>query len=731
VPMKKKFSRDVALPTAAVMLLAALLVCAVLFFSTARVDALATERQTKLASLVMKQTMASIAHDQEASTYWDDAVVNVKAARPDLDWIDNNLGVWFYTYYGHDEAYILTPGDRPLYAMKGGRRVAPASYARVSRQGTQLAGQLRSLMLSGAEGATAPGSQTPGIADIGIVGGRPAIISVKPILSETGNIPQAPGSEYLHVSIRYLDGSLLKEMEGEYWFTGARFSWQPPQEAGFASHPIMARNGNVIGYFAWRPFKPGAEVADTMMLVLGGALAVIALLVAWLLLRIRRSTLELQASEAQAQHLAFHDVLTGLPNRALFNDRLDMALARARRGEEVALLLLDLDRFKHVNDSLGHQAGDALIREFSGRLARLLREHDTVARLGGDEFGIILSAMAPDWELSTLCERILEAVRLPFEIVDNQAYVGVSIGVAVAPTDGTERIDLLRKADIALYRAKGEGRDCYRIFTRDMDESVRMRGAIEEDLRTALDAGQDLRLLYQPQVAGPSQQVVGVEALIRWQHPTRGLIAPEQFIGVAEETGLISRLGEWVLREACLASLLWPNIYVAVNLSAVQFRATGFAERVIAIVRETGAAPQRIQLEITESVLLGEDALVVGALRKLRAAGLKIALDDFGTGYSSLRYLRRFEVDKIKIDRSFVKHLGHAADSAAIVSAVITLGHAMGLVVTAEGVETDDQKKFLNEVGCNEMQGFLFSHALPAGEVAKLLKRKRGSRAAA
>ncbi|WP_226372717.1 putative bifunctional diguanylate cyclase/phosphodiesterase [Allosphingosinicella flava] len=714
------------LPTAAVVLLVALLVGGVLFLSTNRVDALATERQMKLASLVLDQAMTSTAHDQEASTYWDDAVVNVTAPNPDLDWLDNNLGIWFHTYYGHDEAYILNARNMPIYAMRAGRRTQPDDFARVSTQAQRMVGGLRELMRSGWDDAVAPGSQTPGMIDVGIVNGHPAIISVKPILSETGAVPQRQGAEFLHVSIRYLDGNLLQEMEREYWFSGAQFRWRPAEDAGYVSHAIRTRSGQVIGYFCWRPFTPGAEVATTMLLVLGAGLALIAMLAGWLLLRIRRSTLELQASEAQAQHLAFHDALTGLPNRALFNDRLDIALGRARRGEEVALLLLDLDRFKHVNDTLGHQAGDALIREFSGRLAQLLREHDTVARLGGDEFGIVLSGIDSDWNVASLCERILDAVRKPFDVVGSEVYVGVSIGVAMAPADGTERGDLLRKADIALYRAKGEGRDCYRIFTRDMDESVRMRGSIEEDLRSALATGKGLYVAYQPQVAG--RRIVGVEALIRWQHPERGLITPEQFIGVAEETGLIGRLGEWVLEQACLASLLWPKIYVAVNLSAVQFRAADFADRVLAIVRETGAVPQHIQLEITEGVLLGEDAMVIDALRKLRAAGLKIALDDFGTGYSSLRYLRRFEVDKIKIDRSFVKHLGHAADSAAIVSAVVNLGHAMGLTVTAEGVETDDQRRFLAKAGCNEMQGFFFSQALSEGDVAKLLKSRGGPR---
>jgi EAL domain-containing protein (putative c-di-GMP-specific phosphodiesterase class I) len=303
--------------------------------------------------------------------------------------------------------------------------------------------------------------------------------------------------------------------------------------------------------------------------------------------------------------------------------------------------------------------------------------------------------------------------------------------VTIAPEAGLDRVDLLRKADIALYRAKGEGRNCYRLFTAAMDETVKMRGTVEEELRAALVSGEGLRVYYQPQVAGVTQSIIGLEALVRWQHPTRGLISPEQFISVAEETGLICQLGEWVLRQACETSRRWPDLFIAVNLSPMQIRSSGFAERVLTIVRESRADPRHIELEVTESVLLNDDDHVRDALKQLRATGVRIALDDFGTGYSSLSYLRRFEVDKIKIDRSFIQQLGHRADSAAIVTAVVTLGHAMGLTVTAEGVETSEQSAFLAAVGCNGLQGYLFSRAIPEEEVDALLANPQVMRGAA
>jgi EAL domain-containing protein (putative c-di-GMP-specific phosphodiesterase class I) len=303
----------------------------------------------------------------------------------------------------------------------------------------------------------------------------------------------------------------------------------------------------------------------------------------------------------------------------------------------------------------------------------------------------------------------------------NQIFVGTSIGLVLAPEAGTDRSELLRKADIALYRAKSEGRNCYRVFTPEMDETVNLRRIIEEELRIALATGEGLEVAYQPQIAMSGNSIVGVEALARWRHPARGYIPPSQFIPVAEQTGLIVQLGEWVLRQACLASQRWPDLFVSVNLSPVQFRSCDFANHVISIVRECGADPCRIELEVTESVLLDEECGTAGALRALRSAGFRIALDDFGTGYSSLGYLHRFEVDKIKIDRSFTQSLGQGTKAAAVIKAIVSLGHAMSLTVTAEGVETEIQKNFLRTAGCNEMQGFLFSKALSQEQITRLL----------
>jgi diguanylate cyclase (GGDEF)-like protein len=464
-----------------------------------------------------------------------------------------------------------------------------------------------------------------------------------------------------------------------------------------------------------------------MIPVLLAALSVVGTLIGWLLWRIRRSRGELEASKAEAQHLAFHDSLTGLPNRALFEDRLSLALSK--RGAQVAVLLLDLDRFKTVNDTLGHQAGDLLICEFGERLSALTREGDTIARLGGDEFGILVEETSLR-DVEGLAERIVADIRRPFELLGARVYVGTSVGIAVATEAGADPLELVRLADIALYGAKDGGRSTYRLFNPAMDDNVRLRRTIEDDLRNAVASGDGLALHYQPQV-GNHGQIVGLEALLRWTHPDRGVIAPNCFIPVAEETGLMIPLGEWVMREACNACREWPKLFVALNLSPVQFRAPDFYQRLTSIVRETGADPHRIQLEVTERVLLDDDDSVRSILEKLREAGFKIVLDDFGTGYSSLSYLRKFTVDKIKIDGSFVQHLGEAGDSAAIVSAVLALGWAMGLTVAAEGVETADQCTFLEAAGCKEMQGHYFSPAVPRDQIEELFASHGTASAAA
>ncbi|MBM1172790.1 putative bifunctional diguanylate cyclase/phosphodiesterase [Microvirga arabica] len=726
-----------ALPLIAVITLIALgLAALAVYWAVRQSDAAAIDRQLQMTERSVRGILRELSLQQEVVAVWDDPILQLNKTNLDIEWLDENLGSWLTRTYGHDQVYILNAQDEPVFAAVDGALVEPRTFGQIERElGIHLS-ELRETQgplhensaRSAQDGKYLTSGRAVYDAHLLKLTGRPAAVSAMKIVPHSDEVMQQSGSEFILVSIRFLDGAFLRQLSEKNLIEGLRFSLTEDKAGAEVSVPLDSDAGGRIGYFVWTPETPGTKIlgiigpAGALFSVL--ILVLMGLLLGWLaraMSALQTMVVELRASEAQAQHLAFHDVLTGLPNRALFDDRLDQALARTQRGEKISVLMLDLDRFKHVNDTLGHHAGDSLIRELAGRLTKLLRSSDTVARLGGDEFAIVQTGIAGDEDIDALCTRILAAVREPFDILDHQAFVGVSIGIAVAPDAGSERVEIMRKADIALYRAKAEGRGCYRLFTAEMDETVKVRGTIEEELRVALMSGEGLEVAYQPQVAGAGKPIVGLEALVRWRHPTRGVILPDQFIPVAEQTGLISQLGEWVLREACATSRHWPNLFISVNLSPVQFRIDGFAERVMEVVRETGVDPRRIELEITEGVLLDDGGQTAQTLRKLRAAGFRIALDDFGTGYSSLGYLHRYEVDKIKIDRSFVSSLGREDSAGAIISAIVALGQAMNLTVTAEGVETREQEHFLRSAGCDELQGYRYFRALTREQVARLL----------
>jgi len=434
--------------------------------------------------------------------------------------------------------------------------------------------------------------------------------------------------------------------------------------------------------------------------------------------------------QAKMTHMARHDALTNLPNRVLFHEQLEQGLRLARAGDQIAVLCLDLDHFKDINDSLGHPIGDALLKEVGRRLATCVAEKDTVARLGGDEFAVVQLGREEEAAATALARKIVEVVSAPYVIADHQIVIGVSIGISLSPQDGNDSDQLLKNADLALYRAKADGRGTYRFFEAGMDARAQARRLLEMDLRAALRR-EEFEVHYQPIRDLARDRVVSFEALVRWNHPERGLISPIAFIPLAEETGLIVALGELVLRCACADAVTWPHdVGVAVNLSPVQFRSPNLVASVTAALAASGLAPQRLELEITESVLLQNSDATLAILHELRSKGVRISLDDFGTGYSSLSYLRSFPFDKIKIDRSFVSELSTREDSMAIVRAVTGLGRSLGIATTAEGVENDTQLELLRREGCTQAQGYLFSAPRPAREVAMMLS-KTGLRASA
>jgi diguanylate cyclase (GGDEF)-like protein len=502
----------------------------------------------------------------------------------------------------------------------------------------------------------------------------------------------------------------------------SQFSFAAEQAAEDAvSIPIRDLEGDVAGHLVWSPERPGQDLRDRLLPLASTGLVAALFLFGFVVFYLHRVAKELARSQTKSQEMLGRDGLSGLANRTLFGDRLDQELRDLNQsGASLAVMFLDLDRFKDVNDTYGHQAGDELIRLVAQRVANLLRGTDLLARFGGDEFAIIQTNVHSVQDVEALARRILDSLTHPFALSGTFVSVGVSIGVALAPEHGDGRELLMRLADTALYQAKSEGRNRFVFFQSHMDETIRMRKVVEDDLRRAIE-GDQLVIHYQPLVAADGEKIVGLEALVRWPHPTRGLINPTEFVAIAEERGLIIPLGEWVLRRACEDGKRWPDVRIAVNVSPIQFRHRSFVDAVTRTLAETGFEASRLELELTEGVVVEDADAAEEAMMDLRALGVHLALDDFGTGYSSLIYLRRFAFDKIKIDRSFLESMEATGESAILVHSIVHLGRALGLTVTAEGVETREQHRFLQALGCHQLQGFLFSKPLPRDEIDVLL----------
>lgn len=438
----------------------------------------------------------------------------------------------------------------------------------------------------------------------------------------------------------------------------------------------------------------------------------------------------IKKSEEEAIYLAYHDALTGLPNRLLFDDRLSQAIAQAHRHKTFgAVLFIDLDDFKKINNGMGHAVADLFLQGVAFKLIEILREEDTVARMGGDEFTIIMCEIENKIEAVKLAEKIISSLEEPFLLKGQDVYISASVGVTFFPDDGEEADTLIKNSGAAMHLAKLQGKNSYRLFEPEMGSKAGKRLTLESEMRKAL-ARKEFVVYYQPKVDIDSGKVVGAEALVRWMHPEKGMISPGDFIPIAEETGLIVPLGEWVLETSCEQNVAWqklgfPKITIAVNLSSLQFNHVNLVENIKSVLQSTKLDPPLLDIEITESMLMGDMEKTIAILHKLSEMGIRLSIDDFGTGYSSLNYLRRFDIDTLKIDRSFVCDIATDPDAAAIVSVTIMLGHTLGLNVVAEGVETWEQMEFLDENGCDQIQGYLFSRPLPEEEFRKILAEGR------
>ena len=683
-------------------------------YAVISVDRIAVERQKTFVRSGLAEQVDNLIREQQSVTVWDDAVLNAKAGNQ--DWMAENLGEWMHSYYGHDRVYVLDDGNRPVHVMKDGHTLPPSAFDEEAAAVMPLVLKLRDQLDRAA--SNAGGSVTPAVAeDLVLIGKTPAIVSVQPIVPSTDRVAQEAGAEYVDVSVQLIDAALIGWIGQHFLVEGAVFSPADPQIA--ASVPLVDSAGRTLGYLTWQPVRPGFTlVKQAAPALIAAGLLGVALLV-FLLRRLRRASQQLHSSENDAQYLAFHDTLTGLPNRALFEDRLSRALATVRRGRgRMALLCVDLDRFKHVNDTLGHQAGDLLVKQAATRLGDAIREVDTVARVGGDEFAIILVDIRDLRTAEDVSEQILADLREPFELMGDQAFISASIGIAIAPEFGAEPEELLRKADIALYEAKRRGRGCYQVFAGDMDDILKHKLLIERELRQALEDDGGIDLAYQPVFAMDGRTVVGAEATLDWSRAAGGKLPGGQLVAIAAERGLIGALTERMLRAAAGFAGETELPWVAMALSPAFLRRETAAERVLSILAETGVQPSRFQVEIGENLFVDGGDAALAALTTMRKAGIRISLDDFGTGASSLTTLRRHPVDKLKIDRSFVRLLGGMDPAAAIVKAVAELAIALGMRVAAEGVETAEQQALLAALGCHEIQGPLLSPPLPAAQFA-------------
>ncbi|WP_338721045.1 bifunctional diguanylate cyclase/phosphodiesterase [Devosia sp. XK-2] len=702
------------------------LTCAFALWASGRIDADALHRQAQSVAIGLDEIAERIPVEQDSVAIWDEAALNLRAGN--ADWLADNLAEWVSSYFDHDRVYILDPQDNPVRAVAAGEMQPPLFYDRDRQAIAALVAGLRTDMQSASSGLDDSTSAITGMGVLDIVrlsDDMVGIASIRPIVpSDPEAVPQAPGTEYLHVSIKLIDQDVADTIAEHFGISGLHFVMDQTGQSTQASQNVINQAGETLGVMLWTPFRPAAQLLIDTIPVLVPTAAFIILSLVLLLRRLDRTAARLELSEAEALYLAFHDPLARIPNRALFDARLERAIAEHRKsGVKLALHMVDLDRFKTINDTLGHPVGDELIRTVALRLSSIVSEADTVARIGGDEFAIIQVNVTRAEDSLRLGERIIEELARPFDLLGHDVSVSASVGIVCCAELKDDAPDMIRKADIALYEAKASGRNRVEIFAGELDQVVRERRELEIDLRAAINDGTGLELVFQPIFSGKNARILGAEALVRWNHPKKGRMSPDLFIGLAEERGLIDGLGMWVLRTAVAYAKSSAIPWVAINVSPVQFRNNRFAEQVFAVLDELGLPPKRLELEITEGLLLQNSPGVQQTLRHLRAGGIRVALDDFGTGYSSISYLRTYGVDKLKIDKSFVAQLGHDPEVDSIVRSIIELARAMHMSVTAEGVETEDQRALLTALSCDQLQGYLLSRPVPAENLDAILTR--------
>jgi diguanylate cyclase (GGDEF)-like protein len=709
------------------------LVVGIMIYAGVVANRSALDRDKVLLGNALDQSISRVLNEQKSVSWWDDSVVNT-VINFNKDWIDWNIGTFLIETYGHEEIYILSDADKLIYSMKD----AKASDVDVDARMQQLAPVIREIrgqppellhrndLFAAAQKTYDQLSKVLAFAKwsghILDLGGKPALVSVITIAPNT-DMGLATGTPYLLVSVVYIDDEFIADLSRSLLIPDLRLSKSGAGIAGTFSEPFITDDGSEAGVVSWTPRQPGRILLTIILPLVVVGLLVFGFFTAITLRRLRRASTELADREADALHRSRHDALSSLPNRFFFTEVAARIIGEQMNSRGVVTLAyLDIDRFKDINDTLGHHAGDELIRAVANRLKTFIGESDFLARFGGDELAVLRICTSND--TAVFSDLLLRAFCTPFGLFGQRIKISASVGLVTAPKHGVNVEELMRKADIALYKAKAEGRDRAVSYTEEMGQNVEIRRSIELDLRQAIEKNQ-LSLFYQPIVTAKSYDVGGIEALLRWQHPTRGNIPPMTFIPIAEESGLMPALGAWVLERAFLDHALWPEFEMSINLSPDQFRHVDLEHLLQELVRKYSVDTSKIVLEITESLLLESSPRVHATLKAIKDMGFKIALDDFGTGYSSLTYLRTFTFDKLKIDRSFVSGLPEAQNSRTIVRAIVNLGRALDIEIVAEGVETEAEAAMMRLFGCTALQGYFFSKPVDKEACDALLQAQR------
>ena len=732
--------------SAAGITFAGLLLLVIIAYAGLASNASSTDRERTLLQNALNLSIARALNEQKSVAWWDDAVVKISDESIDLEFADSEFGIFLTETYGHDEVYILTGEDQPLYAFTGGVRAEPSAFEAhrpalaaviaevrgISRSGHLPPGSVRISLKSRPDdfGADQNSYRTIGgsfevarwSGHIMPIDGRLAVVAALTIVPNM-NMELLKGAPKLLMSVVYIDAHFVTSLGHSLLLNDLAVSPVAVSRGGVVSEPFAGDDGAPGGYLTWTTEQPGQVLLTFILPLVAIGVFLTAILAGGMLRRLRKSSNELASRELQSRHDARHDALSDLPNRPHFAEKLGEALASLSAEGTVSQVLvayIDIDNFKDVNDTLGHQAGDDLIKLVAQRLTSQMRAGTLLARYGGDEFAILWVASGQNAG-DALAKRIERAFAPQFEVGGQNLLVTASVGIALSEATGTTVDELMRHADIALYEAKVQGRNRSVYFSEDMARRVEERRSIELDLRSAL-AGNLLRLNYQPIVCCHSGSIVGLEALLRWRHPTRGEMSPAHFIPIAEQSGFMPVLGEWVLSRAMKDQKNWPHLQVSVNLSPVQFRQVDLAGILQSLTSEHGVDPKNFVLEITEGVLMESCDRTSNTLDAIHTMGFQTALDDFGTGYSSLAYLCNFRFNKIKIDRAFVSGMSKSESFEKIVHAIIALGKGLGMQIVAEGVETEAEVKLMTQLGCSELQGYYFSKPLELEHICRLLE---------